>query len=133
MRRNLPLILTLVAGLVATGIHWDVAPTFASKPMLTVGAANRPFSVAVKKALSPGDRCRSFNRLAAAREEQEQATSAKSVQSRNVPSDVLLITAPGSELFFPPALLRHGVFRQRDLLAGADRVALPPAAPRYWA
>jgi hypothetical protein len=121
MRRRLPLFLTLVAWLFATGSHWEVAQTLAGSHMLAVNSTKMTFVRAVKKTFSPEGRCEFCTSIAHAREQREQSSAGKSVLGGKIPSDLLLITSPTDKLFFPPALLRCGVFPQKDLLASVER------------
>lgn len=130
MRRRLPLILTLVAWLFATGSHWDVAQTLAWGHMLAVNATKMPLGMAVKKTFSPEGRCRFCKAIDEGRAQQDQTASATTVPGGKAPSELVLMTAPKAEMFFPPALLRWGVFRNRDLLASAERAAPLLSPPR---
>lgn len=133
MRRRFPLILTLAAWLFATGAHWDVAQTFAWGRMLAVHAKEMPLGLAVKKTFSVEGRCSLCRAIADGRAKQEQTAGTSSAPTGKVLSEQPLVSAPEEQLFFPPALYRWGVFRNRDLLAGVERAAPILAPPRAWA
>lgn len=130
MRRRLPLILTLVAWLFATGAHWDVAQTFAWGHMLVVNAKEMPLALAVKKTFSPEGRCPLCKVIAAGRAQQAQEAAGASVPDGKILSEQPLVSAPEEQLLFPPALFRWGVFRNKDLFASAERAAPPLSPPR---
>jgi hypothetical protein len=57
MRRQLSLILTLSAWLLATGSHWDLVQTFGWGRMIATYSQSMSFTQAVKKTFSAGTTC----------------------------------------------------------------------------
>ncbi len=57
MRRNLSLLLTLSAWLLATGSHWDLVQTFAWGRMIAAYSQSMPLSEAIKRTFTAENLC----------------------------------------------------------------------------
>lgn len=57
MRRNLSLLMTLSAWLLATGSHWDLVQTFAWGRMIAAYSQSMPLSEAIKRTFTAENLC----------------------------------------------------------------------------
>jgi len=73
VHRRLPLVLTLVAWLLASGTQWDVVQSVAWLRMFAENARVLPLGAAVARTFSPEGRCELCGIVASAKQQREQA------------------------------------------------------------
>lgn len=111
VHRRLPIVLTLIAWLIATGAHWDMVQTFAWARMFSENARTMTMGAALARTFSPEGACEMCSAVSTAKQQQEQ-TPDGSMKSAGktllvyLPSRGLVISAPDVSSFvaFDPAM-----------------------------
>lgn len=126
MRRQLSLLLTLTAWLVATGSQWDLVQTFAWGRMFVLNVQSMPLMQAAKHTFSPEGRCEICRAVAAAKQQEEDSPAVPNGKSDgkiflfHQPAPVPVVVAPD----FSPW------FRSSQLVLAMTRAAPPVPPPR---
>lgn len=128
MRRQLSLILTLIAWLLATGSHWDLVQTFAWGRMFVSYAQSMSITEAAQKTFSPEGRCEICETVTTAKQQQD-AGGAKATGTK-VPTKIFLVSAPAALVFASPVPSCMGLTAAVPALASAERSAPPVPPPR---
>lgn len=131
MRRQLSLILTLAAWLMATGSHWDLVQTFGWGRMIATYSQSMSFTQAVKKTFSAGTTCGVCDAVTTAK--QQDADASVPTAPGKFFGKIHLVFAPDST----PAQLILTVFFQwspyDQTVPTATRAAPPLPPPRVLA
>ena len=122
MRRQLSLVITLFAWLLATGGHWDFVQTIAWGRMFVTNVQTMPVLEAVEKTFSVESRCSVCQAVAHAKEQQD-AAGTKPAKTK-APETLLLVSEPLGVVCLIPALTCTGLVTPVAGLAGLD-----PAPP----
>ena len=128
MRRQLSLILTLTAWLLATGSHWDLVQTFAWGRMLATNAQSMSWVAAAQRTFSPEGMCSLCETVAAARQQQDAADA--KVPGAKTSSKIFMVSAPAALVFVSPAPACVGLTAAVPALTSAERAAPPLPPPR---
>ena len=127
MHRKIPLVLTLVAWLFATGSHWDFVQVFAWARMFSENSRVLPLGAAMERTFSPEGRCKLCCAVSTAK--QKETDSKGSTPGGKVEGKVLLVFQPA-----PAVIVEAPDFAPwaSGDLAGlsAGRAAPPPPPPR---
>ncbi len=129
MRRQLSLLLTLAAWLLATGSHWDLVQTFAWGRMIADYSHDMSFAQAVTKTFSPQTMCSLCHAVATAKQ-QESGSAAVPAKS---PGKIILVCAPRALVFASPAPQCSGQVSPPPVASSIDRSAPPLPPPRALA
>ncbi len=132
MRRQLSLILTLTAWLLATGSHWDLVQTFAWGRMIANYSETMTFSEAVAKTFTPDGMCAICHAVADAKQKESAADSTTPGSPGKSLGKILLVFAPADA----PLIVASAIFRwspSDPLIPTADRAAPPLPPPRALA
>ena len=126
MRRQLSLILTLSAWLLATGSPWDLVQTFAWGRMITTYSQSMPLLQAVKKTFS-GEALCGVCELVQSATQQQDAAGAK-VAGTKAPEKIFFVSTPRALVFASPAPVCAGLVPDVSAPLSAERPAphLPP-------
>jgi hypothetical protein len=92
MHRKVPLVLTLIAWLCATGSHWDFVQVFAWAKMFSENAGVFPLGTALERTFSPEGRCELCGAVSKAK--QQEANSEGATPGGKVEGKVLLVFQP---------------------------------------
>jgi hypothetical protein len=125
MRRQLPLIFTLFAWLLASGGQWDLLQTFAWGRMFASYSQSMSFEAAVNKTFSVEGRCEICAVVSTAKQQQD-AAGAKAPGNK-APTKIFLASAPAPLVFASPAPSCVGLTAAVPALTSADRP--PPSLP----
>ena len=125
VRRKFPVVLTLVAWLLATGSHWDVIQTMAWTRMLVHNTRTLPLLKAVQRTFRPEGRCSVCKAVAAAKQ-QEQSNG---VPERKFDGKILLAFEPTPTVVIEEPRFVPFVSRA-ECAFSADRAAPPRRPPR---
>ena len=125
MRRQLSLILTLSAWLLATGSHWDLVQTFAWGRMFATYSQSMSFTQAAKKTFSSEGMCGLCETVASAKQQQDAADTR--TPGSKAPVKIFLVSAPAALVFASPAPSCVGLTAAIHALASAERP--PPSLP----
>lgn len=125
MRRQLSLILTLSAWLLATGSHWDLVQTFAWGRMFATYSQSMSFTQAAKKTFSSEGMCGVCEVVSTAKHGADAADGR--TPGHKAPAKIFLVSAPAALVFASPAPSCAGLTAAVPALASADRP--PPLLP----
>lgn len=92
MHRKIPLVLTLVAWLFATGCHWDFVQVFVWAKMFSENARVLPLEAALERTFSPEGRCELCGAVSTAK--QQDAGAEGATPGVKVDRKVLLVFQP---------------------------------------
>lgn len=127
MHRKVPLVLTLVAWLLATGAQWDLLQTFAWARMFSENARVLPLGAALARTFSPEGRCELCGVVSTAKQQQHDAEG--SVPGGKVEGKVLLVFQPAPLVREPASQVTPWTLSE-PLFASAGRAAPPLPPPR---
>lgn len=122
MHRKLPLVLTLVAWLFATGSQWDLVQTFAWARMMADNVRTMPVEAAFERTFSPEGRCHLCKAVTAAKQQQDDAgqPSAGNALGKTLlvylPAPPVVVGKPDSVTFSLWEFTVHGAERSAPLL-----------------
>jgi hypothetical protein len=128
MRRQLSLILTLSAWLLATGSPWDLVQTFGWGRMIATYSQSMPLLQAVKKTFSGEALCGVCELVQSATQRQD-AAGAK-VAGTKAPEKIFFVSAPRALVFASPAPMCAGLVPDVSAPSSAERPAPPLPPPR---
>jgi len=128
MRRQLALILTLAAWLLATGSHWDLVQTFGWGRMIVTYSRSMTLAQAVQKTFS-GDAMCGVCELVQGAKQCPDADGAQ-VPGTKAPDKIFLVSAPAALVFAAPAPVGAGVMPGVSALHSAELAAPPLPPPR---
>ncbi len=131
MRRQLFLVLTLAAWLLATGSHWDLVQTFGWGRMIVTYAHSMSLRQAVEKTFA-GDTLCGVCEVVQGAKEQQDAAGAKAPGSK-APEKIVFLGAPGVLVYATPAPSCVGLVPAATALLSADRPVPPLPPPRTLA
>ena len=131
MRRQVFLVLTLTAWLLATGSHWDLVQTFGWGRMIVTYSRSMPLRQAIEKTFS-GDTLCGVCELVQGAKSQQDANGAK-VPGPKAPEQIYFVSTPGVLVYATPAPLCAGLVPAVSALLSADRTAPPLPPPRTLA
>jgi len=127
MRRQLSLILTLAAWLLATGSHWDLVQTFGWGRMIVTYSRTMPLVRAVQKTFSGEAMCGVCELVQGAKQRQDDGAQ---VPGTKAPEKIFLVSAPAALVFAAPAPVGAGVVPGVPALSSAELAAPPLPPPR---
>ena len=131
MRRQLSLILTLAAWLLATGSHWDLVQTFGWGRMIVTYSRAMPLAQAVQKTFSGEAMCGVCELVQ--RAQQRPDAGGAQVPGPKTPEKIFLVSAPAALVFAAPAPVGAGVVPGVSALSSAELAAPPLPPPRSLA
>jgi hypothetical protein len=130
MRRQLSLVLTLVAWLLATGSQWDAAQTFAWGRMIATYARSMSVAQAVNKTFA-GEMC---DLCVAVQDAKQGHNPAGTPAPENkLAAKIILVCAPGARWIASPTLLCTGLAAAVAAPLSAERGTPPSPPPRVTA
>ncbi len=125
VRRKIPLILTLIAWLFATGSHWDLAQAFAWARMFAENAQTMPVLAALDRTFRPDERCDLCKAISSGRTAQESP----GLPEQKFEGKVVLTFEPAERVVV--AVPRFAAWPiGADAEVSADRAAPPRRPPR---
>jgi hypothetical protein len=127
VHRKLPLVLTLVAWLFATGSHWDFVQVFAWARMFSENARVLPLGSALERTFSPAGRCKLCRAVSSAK--QKETDSNGSIPGGKVEGKVLLVFQPAPAVIVEAPDFAPWVSGDLAVLS-AGRAAPPLPPPR---
>jgi len=125
MHRRIPLVLTLVAWLLATGAQWDLLQTFAWARMFAENARVLPLGAALARTFSPEGRCEVCGVVAAGKRAQDGAES--DAPGGKLEGKVLLIFQPAPVVIVAAA--GYGPWPRTELRFASTGRSAPPFPP----
>ena len=132
MRRQLSLILTLTAWLLATGSHWDLVQTLGWGRMIATYSQSMSFTQALKRTFSAGATCGVCDAVTTAKQQETSDASAPTAPGKSF-GKIHLVFAPDST---PAQLILPVVFPwspSDQTVPRATRAAPPLPPPRALA
>jgi hypothetical protein len=127
MHRQLSLVLTLAAWLLATGSQWDLVQTYGWGRMIVTYSRTMPLTRAVKQTFSGEEMCGVCQLVHHAK--QQDADNAK-VPGTKAPAKIFLVGAPSALAFASPAPVSAGLVPAGSAPLSTDRTAPPLPPPR---
>lgn len=131
MRRQLSLVLTLAAWLLATGSHWDLVQTFGWARMIVTYSHSMSLRLAVEKTFA-GDALCGVCEVVQGAKEQQDATGTKAPGTK-APEKIVFLGTQGVLVYATPAPQCVGLVSIRSACLSADRAAPPLPPPRTLA
>lgn len=131
MRRQVSLILTLTAWLLATGSHWDLVQTFAWGRMIAGYSQDMSLAQAVQKTFSPETMCRLCHAVADAKQSPENGDPA--LPAPKTPGKILLVCAPARLINASPVPQSSGTVAESTIPPSVERASPPVPPPRAFA
>ena len=131
MRRQVILVLTLAAWLLATGSHWDLVQTFGWGRMIVTYSHSMSLRQAVGKTFS-GDTLCGVCELVQDGKAASDTDGAK-LPAPKSPEKLFFVSTPGVLVHATPAPLCAGLVPASAALVSADRPAPPLPPPRTLA
>ena len=128
MRRQLSLVLTLSAWLLATGSPWDLVQTFGWGRMIATYSQSMPLLQAVKKTFSGEALCGVCELVQSATQRQD-AAGAKAPGTK-APEKIFFVSAPRALVFASPAPVCAGLVPDVSAPLSTERPAPPLPPPR---
>jgi len=128
MLRQLSLVLTLAAWLLATGSHWDVVQTFGWGRMIVTYAHSMPLLRAVQQTFSGDEMCGVCQMVHRAKQQQD-ASGAK-VPGTQAPEKILFVGTSRVRVLASPAALCAGLVPAVSAWLSAQRPVPPLPPPR---
>lgn len=122
MHRQISLVITLFAWLLATGGHWDLVQTFAWGRMFVTNVQTMPVLAAVQKTFSADAKC-AICKIVKHAKEQQEAGGTKSAGPK-APEKIFLVSEPAAVFCLTPAPLCAGLVPPCPAPSSVD-----PAAP----
>ena len=130
MRRQLSLVLALLAWLLATGSEWDLVQTFAWGRMITDYSHKMTFAQAVAKTFAPETMCNLCRAVAAAK---QQAEKNPAMPVTKTAGKIPLLCAPSRIAVFSSHFKVTRLVAPLGALASIERPAPPVPPPRALA
>ena len=127
MRRQLSLVLTLVAWLLATGSQWDMVQTFAWGHMITTYARSMPLLRAVEKTFDGDNLCSVCELVQGAK--QQDANSAP-LAGAKAPEKLFVVQSATRLVYATPANFAVSTILPRLGWVSAERATPPLPPPR---
>lgn len=127
MHRRIPLVLTLVAWLFATGAQWDLVQTFAWARMFADNARVLPVGAALARTFSPEGRCELCGVVAMAKQQTDGTD--RSTPGGKIDGKVLLLFQPAPAVIVAAPVTAPWPRSDRPF-ASAGRAAPPLPPPR---
>ncbi len=131
MRRQVSLILTLTAWLLATGSHWDLVQTFGWGRMIVTYSHSMSLRQAVEKTFA-GDTLCGVCEVVQGAKQQQDAAGAK-IPGTKAPEKIFFVSTPGVLVYASPAPSCAGLVPAVSALLSAERTAPPLPPPRTLA
>ena len=131
MRRQLSLLLTLTAWLLATGSHWDLVQTLGWGRMIVNYSHAMSLRQAFEKTFAGDTLCGVCEVVQDAKQKQD-ASGTKTPGSK-APEKIVFVSAPGVLVYASPAPSCVGLVPAVSALHSADRTAPPLPPPRTLA
>ncbi len=125
MRRQLSLVLSLVAWLLATGSQWDMVQTFAWGRMITTYARSMPLLRAVEKTFDGDNLCSVCELVQGAK---QQETDQAALAGAKAPEKLFVTHVVARLVYASPAALPVATILPQPGLVSAER-AIPPLPP----
>ena len=130
MRRQLALVLLLVAGLLATGSEWDLVQTFAWGRMIAGYSRTMSLEAAIAKTFTPETMCTLCRAVAAAKEQAAKDPAAPVVKPLG---KIVLVCSPTRLAVFDSRFSLDRLVPPPTALVSAERPAPPSPPPRALA
>lgn len=127
MRRQLSLVLTLVAWLLATGSQWDLVQTFAWGRMITTYAHSMPLLRAVEKTFAGDNLCSVCELVQGAK---QQETDQVALAGAKAPEKLCVVHTVAQLVFASSVNLSIATILPQPGLVSAERATPPLPPPR---
>jgi hypothetical protein len=127
MFRRFQLCTVLLAWLMATGSHWDVAQTIGWGRMIANYAQSMPLLEAVRLTFTPGNECSVCTVVREAKKAEQAATPA----AAKTDTKITLVFQPSPTVIFTVPPTRHWSLGDHEFIP-VERTAPPLPPPRVY-